>query len=428
MKIKKWLLAGLALTTLTGCMVSSPQPFRAINPGLKQSLRRPTFNTFNSKLKTLRPDLPKASQPRQTVLLSYLPIDDGLDFHIPFYLNTLERTTSSRIYNVAFTDANGPGNTFAHLIRADKSNAVVSPKAHPSKKMTEMTTNSPNVLASVVSWGYSNYPGQFKAFSYLGHGGGYMGIATDNTPGQDGEKMRGMMGPNEFSAGLKKGLKGRKLDLIHLHACLMANVEAAYDLRGVAKVLFASEDVVGAHQEGTEKPTEILNTLLQQPNPDARRIAREVVIKVRPRQDPYGYATASAIDLDRIQEVKQTINVLSKSLILALPQHKAAIMKAYRSVPELKNYGGTGQRDLWTFLKGLLKVPHPQVQKEAQAVLQSLRRVLIHTRDKEGKAANGLTIYMPDHAGQSMMPGFNYKATRFAKDSLWDEFLDKLLK
>lgn len=386
------------------------------------------FDASASKLRTLKPNLPKGDGERAVTLLSYLPIDDGLDFHIPFYLNTLERTTSNKIYNVALTDARGADNTFVHLISPDKSNQVVSPKAAPGAGLTELTTNNPDTLASAVSWGYSAYPAKFKAFSYLGHGGGYWGIATDETPAK-GDKPQMMLTVADFGNGLKKGLKGRKLNLVHLHACLMANLEAAYELRDVSEVLFASQDVVGAHQEGTEKPTEILNTLLQQPNPDARKIARETVIRVNPRQDPYGYATASAIDLDKIVTVKQAVNLLSRELIAALPTQRKAITQAYQGVPEFKNYANSGQRDLWTFCNKVSKIGDPRVEKAALGVKQALRGVLIHTRDSEKDAANGLSIFMPRNEAELNSPmAAAYKTYRFAKDTNWDDFVAKVVE
>lgn len=417
MRISKPLAIALMLT-LAGCG-ALPQTLPASVGG--------DAGALGKALRALAPDLPRGEKQRPVTLLSYLPIDDGLDFHIPFYLNTLERTTSERIYNVAFTDAKGPGNSLLHLVGADKTDKVVSRNAPVAKGVTEVTSNDPETLAKVAAWAYSSYPGEFKAFSYLGHGGGYMGIGTDDTPAA-GDKRRFMFTVDEFGTGLKRGLKGRKLNLIHLHACLMANVEAAYNMRDVAEVLFASQDVVGAHQEGTEKPTEILNTLLQQPNPDARKVAKETVIRVNPRQDPYGYATASAIDLDRIAEVKSAINVLSRDMMAALPTQGAEIKAAYMAVPEFKNYANSGQRDLWTFCNKLAAVKNPAIQKAALDVKQAMRGALLHTRDNEGAAANGLSIFMPRNAqALKQAEQFNYAGSRFAKDTQWDEFLEKLI-
>ncbi|HEY9840281.1 MAG: clostripain-related cysteine peptidase [Candidatus Sericytochromatia bacterium] len=416
------LAAGLALI-LTACS-ASPLPsgmtrFQNQNAQIAPIARGQSFLP-------LSPALPKGREARPATVLSYLPIDDGLQEHIGFYLNTLERTTSPRTWQVAFSDALGPENTFFHLIQPDKSDKVVSASSFPAPAIHEMTSNSPNTLASVVEWTYSNYNSPFKAFTYLGHGGGFMGVASDATPGPEGEyaSPTGMLRLEDLRSALRRGLKGRKLDLINFHACLMANLEAAYSLRDVARVMYASEDVVGAHQEGTEKPTEILNTLLQQSNPDPYRIAREVAIQVQARQNPYGFATASAIDLDRIEELKQALNVLSGTLIRALPTQRQAILTAYNSVPEFQNAAGTGQRDLWTLSKRLLRVPDPKVQQAAGAVVAAMRRVLIHTRDSEGDAANGLSILMPPPAqAAGYIQQLGYANSPFGKDSGWDEFL-----
>lgn len=424
MKFAKFFVLGLTLFA-AGC--SFNKPLEII------SAQQPDISALSTTAANIKPNLPQAKGERQSVLFSYLPIDDGLDFHIPFYLNSLEKTTSEKIYNVAFTDARGADNTFAWLINPDKSNDVISAKSIPAPGVKEMTTNLPETLAGAVSWAYSNYPGKFKAFSYLGHGGGFMGIASDATPGKEGPNKREMLSLNQFGTGLKTGLKGRKLNLIHLHGCLMANLEAAYELRDVSSVLVASEDVIGADQEGTEKPTEILNTLLQQTNPDARKIGKEIVTKVNPTQNPYGYSTASAIDLDKIAGVKTAVNVLSQTLIKAMTSDHDAILKAYISVPEFTNYSDSGQRDLWTFCKALLKIDNVNIQNDAAKVLSSLRNVLLHTRDSEGSSANGLSILMPTPQNASAGFGFDlndygYRNSRFASETQWDEFLLLILK
>lgn len=427
MKVMQSLLAGLALisslSTLSACGSSSLQP---IGQRAAATPPRVVAQASSQAFLPLNPQLPKSRETRAATVLSYLPIDDGLDFHIPFYLNALERTTSARTHQIAFTDANGPNNTFFHLIQPDNTPQIKSPQSQPAPQIREMTTNSPNTLASVVEWTFSNYNSPFRAFTYLGHGGGFMCVASDNTPGPEGEynSPTGMLKLEDLRAAMKKGLKGRKLDLIHFHACLMSNLEAAYSLRDVAKVMFASEDVVGAHQEGTEKPTEIMNTLLQQPNPDPYRIAREVTIQVQARQNPYGFATAASINLERIEEIKQAVNVLSRALIQALPTHSQAILAAYNSVPEFVQAPGSGQRDLWTLSKRLLKVPNPQVQQAAAGVVTSMKQVLIHTRDSEGDSANGLSILMPPPAQAAQyVRQIGYQNSPFAKDTGWDEFL-----
>jgi hypothetical protein len=426
----KTLTASVILAGLLGACSSSPLPLQnnlalRSSPALVQSL------SSSGAFLALNPALPAQQDLRQATVLSYLPIDDGLDFHIPFYLNALERTTSARTHQIAFTDANGPNNTFFHLIQPDPSPQIKSPTVPPSATIKEMTSNHPNTLASVINYTFSTYPGKFKAFTYLGHGGGFMGVATDNTPGAQGPyaSNSGMLRLEDLKSAFQKGLKGKTLDLVHFHGCLMANIEVAYSLRGITRVMFASEDVVGAHQEGTEKPTEIMNTLLQQPNPDPFRIARDVTIQVQARANPYGFATASSINIERIQELKQAMNQLSQALIQALPQNRQAILEAYNSVPEFKEAAGTGQRDLWTFAKHLLNVPNPYIQKQAGFVIQTMKRVLIHTRDSEGDSANGMSIFMPQvNQASAYMQQFNYRSTPFAKDTGWDEFLLALSK
>ncbi|MEB3187020.1 MAG: clostripain-related cysteine peptidase [bacterium] len=377
-------------------------------------------------LTAFRPGFPRVSDERPVTLFSYLPIDDALQAHIPVYLNALEERASNRLYNVAVSDALGPDNTFAWRIVPDGSGQLVSPRATLMPGVREYTTSSPETLARSLAWAYASHPSSFLAFSYLGHGGGYLGLASDQTPGPGELPRTEFMSLAELSSAMRLGLKGRKLDFVHMHACLMANLEAAYELRDLASVLFASEDVVGAWESGTRDVTRNLQELLSAPSLDPRTLGREVVIRAQARRNPAGFATASAIDLDRIEELKRAVNELARSLMAALPRERETILKAYLDVPELKNLEGSGQRDLWRFCRKLASVKDPVVRAKALAVVASLRQVLLHARDQEGEAAEGLSIYMP--VPDSWNPGIeaSYGTTRFARDTAWDAFITAL--
>ncbi len=370
-----------------------------------------------------RPGFPRLTAERPVTLFSYLPIDDALQAHIPVYLNALEERASDRLYNVAVSDALGPDNTFAWRIVPDGSGQLVSPRASLMPGIREYTTSSPDTLSRSVAWAYTAHPSRFAAFSYLGHGGGYLGLASDMTPGPGELPRADFMSLSELSSALRAGLKGRKLDFVHLHACLMANLEAAYELRDLTSVLFASEDVVGAWESGTRDVTRHLQELLSAPSLDARNVGREAVIRVHARRNPAGFSTASAIDVDRIEELKRAVNELARALLADLPREREVIKTAYLDVPELKNSPGSGQRDLWRFCRKLASVSDPEVRSRALAVISSLRLVLLHARDQEGEAAEGLSIYMP--VPDSWNPGLeaSYATTRFARDTAWDAFI-----
>lgn len=403
--------------TLAGC-ASIPAALPSLSGGLE------------ARMQAFSPALSRGEQERSAVLFSYLPIDDPLQDHIPVYLNAIEETTSDRIYNLALSDAMGADNTLFYRLNTDKTPDILSKAVPLSDSKRELTTNDPAVLASSVAWAYSHYPARLKAFSFLGHGGGFQGIASDLTPeGEDLSRAGTLMGIQEFGSALKTGLKGRRLNLVHLHACLMANLEAAYELRDVADVLLASEDVIGASSQGTEKPTSMLNTLLQQET-DPRTLAREYVIRLNPKREPYGYSTASAIDLTSIASVKTAMNSLAGALLHALPLYRDSIASAYEAVPEFRDCPDSGQRDLWTFCNRLYQgVPDPQVKAQALLVKRSLKSVLLHTQDSQADAAQGLSIYMPrlgDAGIVGRLNGANYSKTRFAKDTQWDTFLSEL--
>src|SRR5688572_2996680 len=76
-----------ALTLMLGLGACAPSLPGPLGPVRFQSQRG------GQSFLPLNPQLPKGRETRPATVLSYLPIDDGLQEHIGFYLNTLERTT-----------------------------------------------------------------------------------------------------------------------------------------------------------------------------------------------------------------------------------------------------------------------------------------------------------------------------------------------
>ena len=160
--------------------------------------------------------------------------------------------------------------------------------------------------------------------------------------------------PQKFSEALKQGLKGRKLDLVYFRACLMGNMEALYDLRGVVKFVLASEDVSYSKENSNIVMTQMFEDLTAK-NTEPNEIAYQMAIQGHGKTGASdGYTTFAAFNMDKIDELKTAINQLALTLKNSLNTEKDEILSAYDAVSTIKGLQTPEKRtehmrDLWRF-------------------------------------------------------------------------------
>jgi hypothetical protein len=312
--------------------------------------------------------------------------------------------------------------------------------------VNEVASNDPQVFSQVVAFTFGRYQGQRRYLQIYTHGNGVFGIGTDSNQTDPGgrplheEKQQPDMTIPDFAEALRQGLKGRTLDAIYFRACLMGNIEALYELRGLTRYAIASEDASRSVDNSNLTMTRLFDDLAAKNTPPAE-VARQMAIAGRGKRgmmsnsDPGGYRTIAAIEIDRLDELKGAINSLAKALLGADASHETAIRTAYSAaaVPPFSGYADD-QRDLWAFTAALQKhVQDPAVLRAVDVVRMAQRAVMLHEKDAHGSLANGLSILMPKTNKEEERVGFlnfirkSYQKTRFAKDCAWDKFLEKML-
>lgn len=367
--------------------------------------------------------LPVPSKAKPVTFLTYKALDNNLGSVLPMHLNALEKAGSNQNVNaLVLADDVGPGNTRRWYITQDKdANAITSPWVKAGRG-GEMNTGDANSLASVMKWGFGTYPSQVRWLDINNHGGGYYGIAQDD----NADKIIRLP---ELAAGLKKGNRGKKLDLLTFDACLMATAEVAYEVRDTAKVMVGSEDssyALGMNYDAT------LNALAQKPSTDPAELGRDLVLRSARKGKTIALYTISAIDLSKAANVAGAVDQLGKSLMKALPRNAAAIKQSlnatkafYVAGPDKSDFN---HRDLNEVVDQLRqRVQDPAVQAACQAVKGTLFNkggaiIMSRSANEEAKVARGLSIYLPTDGQVDAI----YKDTAFAKATSWDEFLAAL--
>lgn len=434
---------------VAGCGVKAmPQGFFGAGDALNANAR-PVLGDRAWAQFRIAAELPATKEERAAVKLTYLMTDDTKHQSPQSLgmLRMLDDLPQKDVHNVVFRDGRDQGDAkLYYLVQGDgNAQSIANPGVPLAPGVTEVASNNPQVFAQVLAYTLDRYPGRRKYLQIYTHGGGVFGIGTDSNQTDPtgkalpNEEQRSIMRIPEFAEALRQGLKGRALDAVYFRACLMGNVEALYELRGLVRYAIASEDVSYSVDNSNLNMTRLFDDLANQKTEPAE-LVRQMAIAGRGKhgmttdKDPSGYATIAAIEIERLTELKAALNQLANAMLRAEPDEAALIREAYDAVPNFGN-DETTQRDLWAFSAALQqRIKNPDLLRSIDAVRRTQRAVMLHAKDAYGPAANGLSILMPPRnlaeEKRAVMLKFirtRYQTTRFAQDGTWGKFIETML-
>ena len=193
----------------------------------------------------------------------------------------------------------------------------MNPPAQPFQLMESLPLCSmadPETLSDFIRWCVETCPAKKYALVLWGHGGGgASGLLIDELFGGD------IMYLYELDQALAGG--GVFFDTLVIDACLMANIETAWNVRNHARWMVASEEAVPG--EGSAV-SEWLQELVNHPALDGKWLGRCVCdtteVKYINKDDDYGkqLLTWSVIDLTKIDRLTEAFGQLIRILNDAL--------------------------------------------------------------------------------------------------------------
>lgn len=208
------------------------------------------------------------------------------------------------------------------------------------------------------------------------------------------------------------------LNLVGFDACLMAQLEVAYEIRTSASVLVGSEEV----EPGTGWPYQVIcKRLHKRPRMTALELAKAIaesyvgVAETLEGTDDDNN-THSVIRLAKTDELATATARLGAALTRALPDHRLLIRGAMSTA---QRYGIRAYADLGDFIGLVSKaVPVSSVRRAARDALNALGAVVAyHGEVGEGIArSTGLSIYLPTDRREFRLYRHSYELLSFTKD------------
>ena len=365
-------------------------------------------------------------------------------------INKMEVAVNSTDINIiALADKNGDGNTFIYEIRHDDDRSLINSSTKsvtgtlfqnlPSGTTDELNTGDPATLVVFSTWAIANYPADNYCLVVWNHGGGWWpkspklkkGIAwDDNTPDND------YLTTAELGSALSqiKTNLGKNIDIVGLDACLMSQIEVAYQIKDYANYMVAAEEnEYGWPYDG------ILTELVLNPNYNPKTFSQKIVDiwdkayfdeAVSYFSSVLDKRTAAAIDLSKIGKLATAINNFSNELIATkktIPLYLARNSVDYFGESNNDKYGGVDIYDLAYIVEQNPDLDSASLRNAANSVMNSLNNCVIANRvGNQHKNSHGLSINFPKTVDAWQIwnnPDGNYVNLSFCQATNWDEFL-----
>lgn len=403
-------------------------------------------------------------QRRAWTLMVFMAGDNDLSAAGDADLAEMRRVGSTDRINVVveFDNAGDAGTRRFHIAKGGVGEAV--------ETLGETDSGSPEVLSDFISWAAQNYPADRYALILWNHGGGWAPTEMDRiarsvaSPGYNGrelaersasplgrvlfrssvERIFALAGPSEraicsddgsghsldtleLGKVIARGAEtiGRPFDLLGMDACLMSNLEVAYQVRDHVRYIVASEENEPAEGWPYER---VLGRLVADPEMATAELARHIVSDYiawyQERAHPGG-VTQTALDLARLDQLTGPLDVFADRLAAVMPAAYADVWKAQRGSTR---FWHNTLWDLGDFCYQLAeRTKDPELGNAARAVLAALKcgegQPLIAERHRGDSVTgcHGVTIYLvPPMTELSRF----YGELDFATDHRWLPMLE----
>ena len=340
----------------------------------------------------------------------------------------------------------------------------------PGEALGETDSGSPEVLTEFVEWTVNKYPAKRYALVLWNHGGGWEPSEMDRIARQVNarnydpreavqrsatplaraffrptiEKIMSLPSPGEraicsddgsghsldtieLGNVLDKLVKklGQPLDLLGMDACLMSNLEVAYQVRPYVRYIVASEETEPNQGWPYEQ---VLRHMVDHPDASTPELAAHIVeayIKSYKDRNYAGAVTQASVNPSKVDKVAKAIDDLADALIAGMPEAADHIWKAQR---KSNHFFYKTLWDLIRFCEELEKLTDSdrvrKASKEVRAILQPGPDNFVTAESDAGegvKGCGGVSIYL--------LPALDeisryYGDLEFAKKHKWLKLLE----
>lgn len=267
-------------------------------------------------------------------------------------------------------------------------------------KVTKKEINSGDVktVKDFIDWSLNNYPSEKYSYIISSHGSGIIDSESIKTE----KKLSRGIGSDETSDDFLTHSEvtqileyitsntNSKLDLFYTQACLMGNIEMAWNIRKYSKYILTSEEVFPAEHWLFSDIVEIIGNK----KIDGESIGKALINSANKfMPDKNRDFDFSLIDLSKLDYLYNSIDSLSTAIISDInniSNYKSSFLYAYRMT-------NNQYMDIGHFSSLIMKNPGitAKVKEKANDVQKSLQKSVVYSKNRNLENCTGLSIYYP---------------------------------
>jgi hypothetical protein len=391
---------------------------------------------------------PTPAQPELAdwTVLVYSVSDNNLYRFMQADLDEAERVGSSPEMNILAETSHQPkgGNVVRYKLEADQTPGLKSPVLEDLGRTHDMAKSAN--MADSIAWAMEKYPSKHFFLIAADHGAGWKGA-------HHSESTDSWMNATDLEDALKTAQErtGRKIDVLGFDQCLMASTEIAHQLAPYANILVASEEVEGGagwqYDQAlpgkkvsntnsrilTPKVLNYASAALRARDPlTPEDMAKAIVTMAEGNQRDLG--TMSAVDLRKMPALTDAINNFAGA-VLESDKTKADFAPIAQKTQKFYDFADMGH-----FVSLAGDQFGGKIGEAAAEVKAALNDAVIAEQHSTKYAnATGLNIEINrqrmsgdfavpnmDQEDQDRMSFDPYSKTKWAKETQWDEMLQKV--
>lgn len=356
-------------------------------------------------------------------------------------LNEMEAgLNSDRVNVIVLFDGEKEGDSAVYRIKRDPGglnqriiSEIVDDGGDIIPANREIDSGDPALAAKFANWAMTKFPAKRSMIAFWDHGSGIFDGKQDFiTKGWGWDDNGSHMNTRDLGPILDAGAsaQGKPFDIVGFDACLMAHVEMAYQAKGLANFLVASEELepgAGWDYRGW------LQAVSANPAMGGEGVGSALVdtmvrsYKPGGSQNSGGRATDATLSLTNINALTQglvpALNDLAQAMIVNYAKDKKALTDVRAASPTFYNRDCV---DLGSFLARLNRAGvSPEIKAAAQNV-EAARRQTVVANATTGSAnmanGSGVVIYFP-MASQSYNPKYSDPNQIAYANENWKNFL-----
>jgi len=374
--------------------------------------------------------VPEEGQKKKWLVILYSAGDNNLASFLHEDINELESVGSDEnTHIVTIADQGKQLNAAfkgAKVFYLKKDNDMSKINSPLLKNLGQVNTADPKFMASSIAEIIKKFPAEHIAIIIGDHGSGWHGAIED-------EGNHKFMSLPEIREALEEIYKktGKRIDVLAFDACLMAMAEVGYELKNAVKYLVASEETESGSGYSyniifskaiKDAVSKIQQAALFKVNVDPEEFAKIIVESAKEYSDDI--ETISAVDLDKVNDLVSKLDEFAK---LVISSNQQDIQKLKEKIRKTQSFAVGSFRDLYHFAKLIYedKSISQDLRNKAKEIMDALNKYIVNefSNDKY-QNAYGVSIELPSYGNVDS----KYKNIQFAKDTSWDEMLEKLNK